>query len=141
MRRAEQHDAADDRLAMRSEQGVGMRRHRAAVFVAGMRGDQQLRWRARDIVVGQGAGQTGADLRAQCIARGGIEQAVDDGTAYGRHRARLLTLNVNPCRLKVNARGVVQLQTVAVVHTQISSPRRAKAILPSQPMASARPCE
>jgi hypothetical protein len=42
MRGAEQHDAADDRLAPRSEQGIDMRRHRAAVLVAGMRGDQQL---------------------------------------------------------------------------------------------------
>jgi hypothetical protein len=85
MRGAEQHHATDDRRAPPSEQGIGVCCHRAAVFVAGMRGDQQLRWRSRGIVVGPDAGQVARDLRAQRIARGGIEQAIDDGAAYGRH--------------------------------------------------------
>jgi hypothetical protein len=50
-----------------------------------MRGDQQFRRRARGLVVGPDAGQVARDLRTQRIARGRIEQAVDDGAAYGRH--------------------------------------------------------
>jgi hypothetical protein len=37
------------------------------------------------LVVGPDAGQVARDLHTQRIARGGIEQAVDDGAAYARH--------------------------------------------------------
>ena len=87
MRGAEQDDAADGRRA--PEQRIAMGRHRATVFVAGMRRDQQLGWRARSAVAGSDASQVGRNLPAQRLRPGGVEQAVDSGTAHGRHKARL----------------------------------------------------
>ena len=82
MRGAKQHHAAD-LCAPASEQGIGVPGDRAAVDVAGMRGDQQLR-PARS-VVGADTGDVVRNLRAQRGRRGGVEQAVDDGPAYGGH--------------------------------------------------------
>ena len=82
MRGAKQHDAAD-LCAPASKQGIGVRGDRAAVDVAGMRGNQQLR-QAR-IVASVDIGEVIRDLRAQRGRRGGVEQAVDDGLAYGGH--------------------------------------------------------
>jgi hypothetical protein len=84
VRGTEQHDTADAARARASEQRIGLRRHRAAIFVAGVRGDQQL-GRARSVVSSTGADQIVDDLRAQRAGRGGVEQTVDDGFAYGRH--------------------------------------------------------
>src|SRR5258705_10453986 len=83
------------------KQGIGVRRHGAAIFVAGVRGDQQLR-RAPGLDSSAGADEIVDDMRAQRTGRGGGEQTVDDGFAQSRHRARLLTLNVDPRLPKIN---------------------------------------
>jgi hypothetical protein len=87
VRGAEHHDPADRVRAAASEQRIGVRRHRAAVFVAGVRSDQQLGRRALGVVGNIGADQIVDDLCAQRSGRRGIEQTVDDGFAYRRHGA------------------------------------------------------
>jgi hypothetical protein len=86
VRGAEQHDAADAARAGAGEPGIGRRRHRATVFVAGMRRDQQLRWPPRSgVAIGGDRGEIARDLRLQRRRRGAVEQVVDDRMAYPRH--------------------------------------------------------
>src|SRR2546426_9618514 len=95
MRGAEQHDAADVPLAPTPEQSIGARRHHAAVVVAGMWGDQQLR-QASSVVVRADAGEIIRDLRAQRPGCGGGEQTVDNSAAYGKHGALLPAAKCEP---------------------------------------------
>ncbi len=76
VRGTEQHDAADD-LAHRGEPSIAVARDRPRIDVPGVRNDDRLRRRSRDLPRRLGGGEVGAHVRRERGGRSGVEKAGD----------------------------------------------------------------